>query len=100
MILKKSKQINHIFFITKEPYTKHQLIAFCDRFTKGNLTEVDILTTQGYCSVYTDSDVHKKLTKVDKPPFNPLEEVDVVPIDGGEEIGMMVVVCRPSERLN
>lgn len=100
MIMKDRKEINHVFFITKEPYTVHQLAALCERFTKGNLKEVDTLTVQGHCKVYTDNDVHDKLVKVDFPPFNPLEVVNVIPVNGGEEIGIFILACRPSERLN
>lgn len=96
----KVEHIKHIFFITKEPYTKSNLHALTRRFIKGDLTEIDRLSQEGDCVVLTNSDIRDKLVKTEIPPYSPLEELNVVLIGGINDIGNFAITSRPAEKLN
>lgn len=99
IMLKHHGNINHIFFITKEPYSTDQLLALGTRFGKGNLTEIDMLSKNNQCFVVTDKEVKNGLVKATELPFSGLQDVNLIVFDH-EETGSIAIVCKPLELLN
>ena len=97
--LQHAGNVNHIFFITKEPYTKDQLLALGNRFSRGNLKEIDTLSASDQCFVLTDKEVKGSLVKTEKSPFSTLQDVNLIVFDH-EETGSIAIVCKPEELLN
>jgi hypothetical protein len=98
-MLQHAGNVNHIFFITKEPYTKDQLLALGTRFGKGNLKEIHTLSANNQCVILTDKEVKGGLVKTHKPPFSTLQDVNLIIFDH-EQTGSIAIVCKPEELLN